>query len=301
MATLAMSAAERAELDAFKRDVVDPSMTGLVLAYFTAAWCGPCKQFGPILEKVAADYAAKGVSLHKLDIDANKSVAQQFAIRSVPTVYAVFQGQLVADLTPARTETQLKRALDSILAQLPIGGEAGAAEAEIEPLIAMGEEVLDGGDPQRAVGIFDQLREMAPERPEVLGGLARALAGAGAHDEAQALLDGLPAETAKHPTIGRARAAVALAGAAQPAGDFSAIEARLADPEDHEARYELAGALMATDRDRAADLLLESIRADRAWNDGAARQRLLQLFEATGLEDPWVASQRRRLSAALFG
>lgn len=299
--TLGMSEAERAQLDAFKRDVIDVSMTGLVLAYFTASWCGPCKQFGPIIDKVAAEYAGKGVHLVKLDVDQNQIVASQFQIRSVPTVYAVFQGQPVADLSPARTEPQLKRALDSILQQLPIQGAEQAAAAEIEPLIAMGEEVLDGGDAQRAVGIFSQLEEMAPDNPQVVAGLARALAGAGQLAEAKAVLDRAPADAAKHPAMARARSAVELAGVAQPTGETAGLEARLGDPDDHEARYELAGALMAADRDRAADLLLDSIRRDKDWNEGAARLRLLQLFEATGLEDPWVAAQRRRLSAALFG
>ena len=103
------------------------------------------------------------------------------------------------------------------------------------------------------------------------------------------------------PTIGRARAALELAEAA-PDTDTSALEARVAaNPDDHEARYELAGAKMAAgDRDAAADALLEIIGRDRDWNEGAARKRLLQLLEAQGLEDPWARAQRRRLSALLF-
>ena len=128
MATLGMSAAEKDALETFRRDVVEPSMTGLVILDFWAEWCGPCKQLTPILEKVAADYAAKGVSLVKIDVDANKTIAAQFRVQSIPTVYALFQGQLVADLTPARTESQLTRILDQLLAQLPIEGEAQQAD-----------------------------------------------------------------------------------------------------------------------------------------------------------------------------
>jgi len=298
-----MSAAERDAIEAFKRDVIEPSMDALVILDFWAEWCGPCKALTPVLEKVAATYAGKGVKLVKINVDEQKLVAAQFRVQSIPTVYAVFQGQLVADLTSYRSESQLAQALDQILHQLPIHGADEAQHQDIAPLIAMGEEVLEQGDAERAASIFGQLVEMAPDDPQVIAGHVRALLAAGRKDEAQAAFDAVPEDKAKDPAIARARAALALAGEATPVDDLGGLRARVAaDPDDQEARYELAGGLMAAgDRDGAADLLLGSIERDREWNEGAARKRLLTLFEATGLEDPWVSAQRRRLSAILFG
>ena len=302
MATLGMSAAEREAIEAFKRDVVDPSMTSLVILDFWAEWCGPCKALTPVLEKVAADYADRGVVLKKVNVDENKMIAAQFRVQSIPTVYALFQGQLVADLTPARTESQLKQYLDQILKQLPVQGEAQAREAELEPLIAMGEQVLAEGDPTRAVGIFSQLHEMAPDEPAVVSGYARALVGAGQVDDAATLVETLPGDARKDPAVARAESAIALAREAQPVDDLTALQRRVeADPADLDARYELAGGLMAAgDRDAAADQLLAIIQQERGWNDDAARTRLLKLMEVVGLEDPWTSATRRRLSAILF-
>jgi len=302
VATLGMSAAEKEAIETFKRDVVDPSMTSLVILDFWAEWCGPCKALGPTLEKVAADYADRGVLLVKINVDEQKLIAAQFRVQSIPTVYALFQGQLVADLTPARTESQLTQMLDQILRQLPIESEAGKLHEDIAPLIAMGEEALEANDIERALSVFGQLAEMAPRDIDVASGLARAMVKAGEIDEAEALLATLPPEKLKEAPIQRAQAAIGLAREAQPVDDLEPLRAKVAaNPDDHEARFELAGGLMAlNDRDGAADNLLEIIRRDRAWNDDAARQRLLKLMEVVGLEDPWVRDQRRRLSAILF-
>lgn len=305
MASLGLNLDEQKAVDRFRKDVVEPSMTSLVILDFWAEWCGPCKALTPVLEKVAADYADKGVLLAKVNVDEEQFIASQFQVRSIPTVYAMFQGQPVADLTNARSESQLKQTLDQLLAQLPIGGAAGEARAEIAQFVAMGEQVLAEGDPARAAGIFSQVVEMAPEEAAAHAGLIRSLAQAGRTGDAQAALaaaEALPS-VAADASLAQARSALELLAARPDEGELAVLRAQAAEnPSNHEVRLAYAEAAFAAgDRDAAADELLAMIQADREWNEGAARAKLVQIFEAVGLEDAWVVAARRRLSRLLFG
>jgi putative thioredoxin len=309
---MGLSIDEQKAVERFRKNVVDPSQGKLVILDFWAEWCGPCKALTPVLERVADEYADKGVVLAKINVDEEQFIAAQFQVRSIPTVYAMFQGQPVADLTNARSESQLKAILDQLLAQLPIeGGAADAAASqgpsaeEIAQFVRMGEEALGSGDPQRAASIFAQITEFAPENAPAHAALVRALVQLGEVDQARqvmAVIDSDP-RLASDPAIAPARSALELAGTRVDDSELAALRAAAeAAPADMDAQLAFAEAAFAAgERDAAADTLLAMIAADREWNDGAAKAKLLKIFEATGIEDEWVVGVRRRLSRVLFG
>ena len=313
MASMGLSIDEQKAVERFRSAVVEPSQTKLVILDFWAEWCGPCKALTPVLEKVAGEYAEKGVVLAKVNVDEEQFIAAQFQVRSIPTVYAMFQGQPIADLTNARSESQLKAILDQLLAQLPVqagavegaGAPQGPSPEELAQFVKMGEEALAGGDPQRAASIFAQITEFAPENAPAHAGLVRALVQLGEVEQAQQVMEVIDSDPrlATDAAIAPARSALELAGTRVDDSELVALRAAAeADPADMDAQFAYAEAAFAAgQRDAAADTLLAMIAADREWNEGAARAKLLKIFEATGLEDEWVVGVRRRLSRVLFG
>lgn len=304
MASMGLTTEEQKAVQAFREEIVEPSMTKLVILDFWAEWCGPCKQLTPVLEKVAADYADKGVVLAKVNVDENKFIAAQFQIRSIPTVYAMFQGQPVADLTNARTEPQLAAMLDQLLAKLPVqAGAAADAGPSLDEVAAAGAEALAEGANEEAYAIFTEILGHDPDHKAALAGMLEALIALDRREEAQAIHASLTEEQRADPALERVGTMLAIAAEARDPEEVRALKAAVdADPDNHQTRFDLANALMAAgDRDAAAEALLAVIAADREWNDGAARSRLLEIFSMIGLEDPWVAATRRKLSAILFG
>ncbi len=312
MASMGLSIDEQKAVDRFRKTAVEPSQTSLVILDFWAEWCGPCKALAPVLEKVAAEYAEKGVVLAKINVDEEQFIAAQFQVRSIPTVYAMFQGQPVADLTNARSESQLKAMLDQLLEQLPVqagaagaGAPPGPSAEELAQFVKMGEEALSAGDAQRAASIFAQITEFAEGNAPAHAGLVRALVMLGEVDQARQVMQMIDSDPslAADPVIAPARSALELAGTRVDDGELAALRAAAAaNPADMGAQFAYAEAAFAAGaRDEAADTLLTMVAADREWNEGTARTKLLKIFEATGLEDEWVISVRRRLSRVLFG
>jgi putative thioredoxin len=304
VASLGLTTEEQKVVEAFRRDIVEPSMTKLVVLDFWAEWCGPCKQLTPVLEKVCADYADRGVVLAKVNVDENGFIASQFQVRSIPTVYAMFQGQPVADMTNARTEPQVAAMLDQLLAKLPIqAGDAEEAGPDNAAIVAAAGDALADGAFEQAYAMFAEVLGAEPENKTALAGMLEALIGLERKDEAQAIFASLPEEQTSDPAVERIGIMLAIAAEQRDPEELRALKAAVeANPDNHAARFDLANGLMAGgDRDGAADALLAIIAAERDWNDGAARARLLEIFGMIGLEDSWVAATRRRLSAVLFG
>jgi putative thioredoxin len=283
----------------FMKDVVEASRAVPVLVDFWATWCGPCKQLTPALEKVVR--AAGGrVKLVKIDIDQNRQLVQQLAqlglpLQSVPTVAAFWQGQIADLFQGALPESEVKRFVEGLLKMS--GGSMPAAD-----LLAEAKAALEQDDAEQAAGLFSELLQEDPESGDAWGGLVRALMAMGREDDAAHALAQVPEKLSEHAEVAGARSALALAQEGRQArAQLATFQDRLAaNPADHQARYDLATALNAMgQKEQAADALLEIVRRDRNWNDGAARQQLLKFFEAWG-DDPATSTARRRLSAILF-
>ena len=282
----------------FMADVIEASRETPVIVDFWATWCGPCKQLGPALEKAVKD-ARGAVRLVKIDVDKNQELAAQMRIQSIPAVYAFLHGRPVDGFVGAVPESQIKSFVQRLVQMA--GGAVGPSP--IEQALEQADAALAEGDSATASAVYAQVLQHEPQNPAALGGQARAHLAAGDMARAREVLSRATGETANHAAVVAARSALELAEqSAGTAGKLPELRARLErDPNDLEARFELANALYAAgEREAAIDELLEIVRRNRGWNDEAARKQLVKLFEAMGPTDPLTLSARRRLSSILF-
>lgn len=275
----------------FMADVVEASKTTPVIVDFWATWCGPCRQLGPALEKAVA--AAKGaVKLVKIDIDKNPAYAGQLRVQSIPAVFAFVDGRPVDGFMGALPDSQVKQFVDRLAKQ-------GGGASPVDQMLDMARESLELGDLGGAAQAYAQVLQADPQNVKALGGLARLYQQSGDLERAREILEMAPAD-AKDPDLDGVRAALALA--AEAPSETAAFEQRIAaDPDDHEARFELAKALAGGGfMTEAVDHLLEIVARDRTWNEEAARKQLLTIFEAAGPMSDVAKQGRRKLSALLF-
>lgn len=281
----------------FMADVVEASATVPVIVDFWAPWCGPCKTLGPMLEEAVT--AAKGaVKMVKINVDEAQMISGQLQIQSIPTVYAFYQGQPIDGFQGAQPGSEIKAFIDRVIAagggEVPDDGLADAIEAA--------ETMLQEGEAADAAQTFTAILGEDPANAAAYGGLVRSHIALDDLDQAEAILNGAPAEISTTPELEAAHAQLELARQAADAGPVSDLTAAVAaNPDDLQARFDLALALHAAGQvEEAIDQLLDLFRRDREWNDGAAKAQMFTIFDALKPNDPIVLNGRRKLSSMIF-
>ncbi len=281
----------------FMTDVIEASQETPIVVQFTAPWCGPCKTLGPQLEAAVAKTNGK-VRMVRMNIDEQPQIAGQLQVQSIPAVFGFVGGRPVDAFMGVQQASEIER----FIATLSNAAGPSDAEAQIDEALDIAEQNLADNAAAEAAQIYAQVMGAVPENLRAITGLARCYVATGDLERAEETLGYAPQDKIDDPMVVQVRSMIALAQQAGSTGDHAALLAALeANPDDHQARHDLALALVASGQpEDGINHLLDLIRRDREWNEDAGRQQLFKIFEALGPTDPLTLAGRRKLSSILF-
>ncbi len=283
--------------ETFMADVIEASKSGPVVVDFWAPWCGPCKQLGPVIEKVVSEAGGR-VTLAKMDIEKHPEVAGQMGIQSIPAVVAFVDGRPAEAFMGAKPESEVRAFIDKLAAAAPVP----AGQFDTKAMLDAAHTMLANGDHGGAAEAYGTVAQHEPGNLDALAGLGQCYVAVGETDMARQLLEQVPEEFRTQGSVATLAKQIDLADQAAALGNTDDLLAAVeADPSNHQARLDYAVALNAHgQRNEAVDQLIAIVKADREWNDDGGRKQLVDFFETWGPMDKATIYGRRSLSSVLF-
>ncbi|MBI1954378.1 MAG: co-chaperone YbbN [Proteobacteria bacterium] len=277
-------------LATFVKDVIETSMTTLVIVDFWAPWCEPCQQLTPLLEKVIEIYQGKA-QLVKVNADENPEICMQLRVQSLPTVYLFSKGKPIDGFMGLVSEAHIKALLQKHL---------GSSTLPDENFLKKAQEELDKNNVELALSYFYQVLNQEPTQKEALAGVIRCLLLLGRTEEAKAMLNQIPEKDLQ--TFKGLSTYLNLLEKSRHLNLQDDLEQAFKNHQlDPQVRYDLALVFFKKGRyNEAIEALLDIIKKDPNWNNELARKTLLDIFDVLGFTHPLTIKGRRQLSAVLF-